>query len=47
MWATVFAAILAGFWLATVLTAFCPLRAYRRRKELLEEENCTFDSGQG
>jgi hypothetical protein len=35
---TVFCALLATAWLATILTAFCPLRAYRRRCELEEDE---------
>jgi hypothetical protein len=34
---TFFCALLAAAWLATVLTAFCPLRAYRRRRELEED----------
>lgn len=33
----VFCALLAA-WVATVLTAFCPVRAYRRRRELEEDE---------
>lgn len=35
---TIFCALLATAWLVTVFTAFCPLRAYRRRRELEEEE---------
>lgn len=35
---TLFCTLLASAWLATVLTAFCPVRAYRRRRELLNEE---------
>jgi hypothetical protein len=35
---TLFCALLATFWMATVLTAFCPVRAWRRRRELEEGE---------
>lgn len=35
---TIFCSLLATAWMATVLTAFCPLRAYRRRRELEMEE---------
>lgn len=31
---TPFCLLLAGAWLATVLTAFCPVRAARRRREM-------------
>lgn len=34
---TVFCALLATAWLATFLTAFCPIRAYRRRRDLEED----------
>jgi len=33
MWLIIFCILLGCFWLAVFLTAFCPLRAYRRRRE--------------
>ncbi len=39
MIATVFFSALLGCWMITVLTAFCPLRAYRRRQEQRELED--------
>ena len=33
MWLTIFCLLLGAFWLAVFVTAFCPLRAYRRRRE--------------
>lgn len=35
---TLFVAVLAGFWFLAALTAFCPVRSYRRRRELQELE---------
>jgi hypothetical protein len=35
---TIFIALLAAAWLAAFITAFCPLRAWRRRKEQAEAD---------
>jgi hypothetical protein len=44
---TIFVIILAAIWLAAFLTAFCPLRAWRRRKELAEDAEETGDTPEG
>ncbi len=48
MWIKVFIALLVICWLITVMTVFCPLRAWRRRLEREDaEESRLIDPGQG